>query len=97
MPLLETPLVISAVTRDEIDAPAQFPGAALRYTAGVRMEQYGLDNRYDRFLLRGWYGCGRPQWAALPLRQPGRHAPAQWDGVDRSAARPASVQGAVGG
>ncbi|MFC7692472.1 TonB-dependent receptor plug domain-containing protein [Paeniroseomonas aquatica] len=54
-PLLETPQAISVVTRDELDArQAQSLGEALRYTAGVRMEQYGPDNRYDWFQLRGF-------------------------------------------
>ena len=54
-PLLETPQAISVITRDELDArQAQSLGEALRYTAGVRMEQYGPDNRYDWFQLRGF-------------------------------------------
>jgi iron complex outermembrane receptor protein len=54
-PLRETPQAITVITRDEIDArQSQTLGEAMRYTAGVRVEQYGPDNRYDWFTLRGF-------------------------------------------
>ena len=54
-PLREQAQSISVVTRDEIDArQSQSIGDALRYTAGVRVEPYGPDTRYDWFTLRGF-------------------------------------------
>jgi outer membrane receptor protein involved in Fe transport len=47
-PLIETPQSISIVTRDNlvVQAPLTLQ-EALRYTAGVRTEAYGLDSRGD--------------------------------------------------
>jgi len=54
-PLIESPQSISVVPRDQIDArQAQTMGEALRYTAGVRTENYGTDSRTDWFQLRGF-------------------------------------------
>ncbi|SHJ61662.1 iron complex outermembrane recepter protein [Roseomonas rosea] len=54
-PLIENPQSISVVPRDQIDArQAQTLGEALRYTAGVRGENYGTDSRTDWFQLRGF-------------------------------------------
>lgn len=54
-PLREQAQSISVVTRDEMDArQSQSVGDALRYTAGVRVEPYGPDTRYDWFYLRGF-------------------------------------------
>ncbi|MXP65722.1 TonB-dependent siderophore receptor [Roseomonas sp. M0104] len=54
-PLIENPQSISVVPRDQIDArQAQTLGEALRYTAGVRGENYGSDSRTDWFQLRGF-------------------------------------------
>lgn len=53
-PLNEVPQSISVITADQIkDQNAQTMQEALRYTAGVRSEMYGLDNRGDWFSLRG--------------------------------------------
>ncbi len=54
-PLIENPQSISVIPRDQIDArQAQTLGEALRYTAGVRGENYGTDSRTDWFQLRGF-------------------------------------------
>lgn len=54
-PLVENPQSISVVPRDQIDArQAQTLGEALRYTAGVRGENYGTDSRTDWFQIRGF-------------------------------------------
>ncbi|WP_419897609.1 TonB-dependent siderophore receptor [Roseomonas sp. USHLN139] len=54
-PLIENPQSISVVPRDQIDArQAQTLGEALRYTAGVRGENYGTDARTDWFQIRGF-------------------------------------------
>lgn len=53
-PIIETPQSISVVTADQISNQASNNlQDALRYTAGVRYESYGLDNRGDWFSLRG--------------------------------------------
>jgi iron complex outermembrane recepter protein len=52
--LVETPQSISVITAEQMrDQNAQNMQEALRYTAGVRAEMYGLDNRGDWFTLRG--------------------------------------------
>lgn len=53
-PVEETPQSISVVTADFLrDINAQNIQESLRYTAGVRAEMYGVDNRGDWFTLRG--------------------------------------------
>ncbi|HSI61249.1 MAG TPA: TonB-dependent siderophore receptor [Ideonella sp.] len=53
-PLNEVPQSISVITADQIrDQNAQTMQEVLRYSAGVRSEMYGLDNRGDWFTLRG--------------------------------------------
>jgi iron complex outermembrane receptor protein len=53
-PLIETPQSVSVVTRERLDAQAvQHVQEALRYTAGVRAETYGYDNRGDWAIVRG--------------------------------------------
>lgn len=53
-PLIETPQSISVITQEQIAAQnAQNMQEVLRYTAGVRAEMYGVDNRGDWFALRG--------------------------------------------
>jgi iron complex outermembrane receptor protein len=53
-PLNEVPQSISVITADQIrDQNAQTMQEVLRYSAGVRAEMYGLDNRGDWFSLRG--------------------------------------------
>lgn len=53
-PLRETPQSISVIGSAQIaDQNAQTMQEVLRYTAGVRSDQWGLDNRGDWFTLRG--------------------------------------------
>ncbi len=54
LPLLETPQSISVVTREELAmrAPLNLQ-EALRYSPGVRAEQYGFDARGDWATIRG--------------------------------------------
>ncbi|AXI03334.1 TonB-dependent siderophore receptor [Aquirhabdus parva] len=52
--LLEIPQSISVITADQIkDQNAQSISEALRYSAGVTAEPYGVDNRGDYYALRG--------------------------------------------
>lgn len=54
IPLLETPQSISVVTREELTARAPLNmQEALRYSPGVRTEQYGFDARGDWATIRG--------------------------------------------
>jgi iron complex outermembrane recepter protein len=53
-PLNEIPLSISVISAAQIDDQnAQTLQEVLRYTAGVRSDMYGLDNRGDWFTMRG--------------------------------------------
>jgi iron complex outermembrane receptor protein len=53
-PLNEIPQSISVITADAVrDQGSPNLQEALRYTAGVRTETYGVDNRADWFSLRG--------------------------------------------
>jgi iron complex outermembrane receptor protein len=53
-PLIETPQAVSVIPGERIEAQnAQNMQEVLRYSAGVRAEMYGLDNRGDWFALRG--------------------------------------------
>jgi len=53
-PLNEIPQSITVITADQIkDQNAQTMQEVLRYTAGVRSEMYGFDNRGDWFTMRG--------------------------------------------
>jgi iron complex outermembrane receptor protein len=53
-PLIETPQAITVVTAEQIrDQSSPNLQEALRYTAGVRNELYGVDNRGDYIGLRG--------------------------------------------
>ena len=53
-PLNEVPQSISVITADQVvDQASQTLQDVLRYTAGVRSEMYGVDNRGDWFTLRG--------------------------------------------
>ena len=55
VPLIETPQSLTVIPRDQIDArQAQTLGEALRYTAGIRGENYGTDSRTDWFQIRGF-------------------------------------------
>jgi iron complex outermembrane recepter protein len=53
-PINEVPQSITVITADQVqDQNSQTIQEVLRYTAGVRSEHYGLDNRGDWFTLRG--------------------------------------------
>lgn len=53
-PLNEVPQSISVISAEQVrDQNAQTMQEVLRYSAGVRSEMYGLDNRGDWFSLRG--------------------------------------------
>ena len=53
-PLADVPQSISVITAEQVrDQNSQTMQEVLRYTAGVRAETYGLDNRGDYFSLRG--------------------------------------------
>jgi iron complex outermembrane receptor protein len=54
-PLIENPQSITVVPRDQIDARlSQTLGEALRYTSGIRGENYGTDSRTDWLQIRGF-------------------------------------------
>lgn len=54
-PLIRTPQSVSVITRDQIDAQkADSVVEALRYTPGVVGEPFGIDNRYDWTIIRGF-------------------------------------------
>lgn len=54
-PLIETPIAISVVTQDQIQAQgAQSIAQAVRYTSGVRSENLGADARFDNIYIRGF-------------------------------------------
>lgn len=54
-PILETPRSVSVVTSDEIQQRgAQDVEEALSYATGVVAGEYGLDNRSDWYLIRGF-------------------------------------------
>lgn len=53
-PIIETPASVSVITADLLrDRGAQTLQDALRYSAGVMADAYGLDNRTDSAILRG--------------------------------------------
>ena len=53
-PLNEVPQSISVITADQVrDQASADMQEVLRYTPGVRVETYGIDNRGDWFTLRG--------------------------------------------
>jgi iron complex outermembrane recepter protein len=53
--LIDVPQSISVLNRERLDAQ-KAPGVpqALRYTAGMQVESYGLDPRFDQYLIRGF-------------------------------------------
>ena len=57
-PLVEIPQSVSVVTRKELDdrQPAQLEDA-LSYTAGVVSSPWGIDDRFDECLIRGFDLC----------------------------------------
>lgn len=54
-PLIETPQSVTIISQAQIEAQqAQSLNQALRYTPGVQSEQFGVDNLYDFFQIRGF-------------------------------------------
>jgi len=54
-PIIETPAAVSVVTQKEIEAQgAKDLQEAISYTAGVLVDEFGSDNRYDYFRIRGF-------------------------------------------
>ena len=54
-PLNEIPQSISVVTRDQLeDRGADTLEDAIGYSAGVAINPYGVDSRYDQFIIRGF-------------------------------------------
>lgn len=54
-PVAETPQSISVIDRESLDARnVQSLNQALRYVPGIQSEQYGIDNVYDFFSVRGF-------------------------------------------
>ncbi len=53
-PIVETPQSVSVITADQMaDQRAMSIQEALRYSAGVTADQYGLDSRSDGYAVRG--------------------------------------------
>ena len=54
-PLIETPQSVTVINQAQIQAQqAQSLNQTLRYAPGVQSEQYGLENLYDFFQIRGF-------------------------------------------
>ncbi len=53
--LIEVPQSISVLNRERLDQQ-RAPGVAqaLRYTAGMQVESYGVDPRFDQYMIRGF-------------------------------------------
>lgn len=54
-PIVEVPQSISVLSRERLDAQ-KAPGIpqALRYTAGMQTESFGVDPRFDQYMIRGF-------------------------------------------
>lgn len=68
--VLDAPASVSIVTEQELEARAvKTLDDALSYTPGVLADVYGSDNRYDFYLIRGFYSSGQSTFLdGLPLR-----------------------------
>lgn len=54
-PLVEIPQSITAITRESLDEQnVQSLNQALRFVPGIQSEQYGIDNVFDFFQIRGF-------------------------------------------
>ncbi|WP_182084022.1 TonB-dependent siderophore receptor [Aureimonas sp. ME7] len=54
-PLVKVPQAVNVVTRKQLeDRRVQTLKEALTYTPGVRVDAFGLDNRFDAFYVRGF-------------------------------------------
>ncbi|MEM9635428.1 MAG: TonB-dependent siderophore receptor [Pseudomonadota bacterium] len=72
-PLIDIPASVSVVTAKEMEQRGvETLDEALAYTAGVLTDIYGSDNRYDHYLIRGFYQTGQGSYRdGLPMRIPG--------------------------
>ncbi|MCX7218029.1 MAG: TonB-dependent receptor plug domain-containing protein, partial [Burkholderiales bacterium] len=53
--LIEVPQSISVLNRERLDAQkASSIPQALRYSAGMQVESYGVDPRFDQYMIRGF-------------------------------------------
>ncbi len=69
-PLLDSSASVSVVTEQELkERGVTTLDEALSYTPGVSTDVYGSDNRYDHYLIRGFYSTGQSTFRdGLPLR-----------------------------
>jgi iron complex outermembrane receptor protein len=69
-PVLDAPASVSIVTEQELEERGvKTLDQALSYTPGVYTDVYGSDNRYDHYLIRGFYSSGLSTYLdGLPLR-----------------------------
>jgi iron complex outermembrane receptor protein len=59
-PILDSAAAVSVVTQKEMDERGvKTFDEALSYTPGVSTDIYGSDNRYDHYLIRGFYSTGQ--------------------------------------
>ncbi|WP_312403079.1 TonB-dependent siderophore receptor [Rhizobium sp.] len=69
-PILDSAAAVSVVTQKEMDERGvKTLDEALSYTPGVLTDVYGSDNRYDHYLIRGFYSTGQSTFLdGLPVR-----------------------------
>lgn len=69
-PILDSSASVSVVTEQELETRGvKTLDEALSYTPGVETDIYGSDNRYDHYLIRGFYSSGHSTFRdGLPLR-----------------------------
>jgi iron complex outermembrane recepter protein len=72
-PILDVPASVSVVTEKEMkQRGVENLDEALAYSSGVVSDLYGSDNRYDHYLVRGFYQTSLGSYRdALPMRIPG--------------------------
>lgn len=72
-PVLDAPAAVSVVTAKEMrERDVTTLDEALAYTPGVSTDIYGSDNRYDHYLIRGFYQTGTGTYRdGLPMRTGG--------------------------
>ncbi len=68
-PILDAPASVSVVTEEELEERGVTNlDEALSYTPGVSTDVYGSDNRYDHYMIRGFYATNSTYRDGLPLR-----------------------------
>jgi len=68
-PVLDAPVSVSIVTEEELEERGVTNlDEALSYTPGVSTDVYGSDNRYDHYMIRGFYASNSTYRDGLPLR-----------------------------